>query len=55
MNYEEFKQIEDAKRDTKMREMQFKANKYYNEGLWDAVKWNPFKWWAFVVFKKPVS
>lgn len=52
MTYEEFKQAQDIKFEKMRVNMQKKANAAYNEGLWNAVKWNPFKWWMFFVLKR---
>lgn len=53
MMYEEFKAQEDLKREQLMIELQRKADDAYNRGLWGAVKWNPLKWWVFLVFRRP--
>ena len=37
----------------KRREAQRLANIAYNHGLWESVKWNPFKWHVFLLFKRP--
>lgn len=54
MEYKEFKKKEDAKRAAMYAEAKTKANKAYNKGLWNAVKWSPFKWWAYAVYMREV-
>ena len=54
MTYEEFKQREDAKWEKRRLELERRGNEAYNEGLWNAVRWNPFKWWIFLTYRKEI-
>jgi hypothetical protein len=54
MLYEEFKARADIEWEKKRQEMQRKGNIAYNKGLWDAIKWNPFKWYAYLIFKRAI-
>lgn len=54
MTYEEFKKEEDIKWSLHRQELERRGNKAYNDGLWDAVKWNPFKWWGFFVYRREI-
>jgi hypothetical protein len=52
MIYEEFQQAEDIKRAKQVQEAERIGAKAYNDGLWNAVKWNPFKWPIYLMYKR---
>lgn len=52
MTYEEFVKREDIKREERRIKLTRKGNQAYNEGLWKAVRWNPFNWWVYMVYRR---
>ena len=55
MTYAEFKYQKDLEWAAMREEAQNKQNIAYNQGLWGAVKYNPFKWWGFVAYARPIK
>jgi len=38
-----------------MRREEAIGNAAYNRGLWSAVKWNPLKWWGYLLYSRPTT
>lgn len=52
MTYEEFKYKEDKRWALERVKLNKRADIAYNKGLWDSVKFNPFRWHVYLLLKR---
>ena len=50
VKYELFKKKMDKDLNTKREAWKIKADEAYNDGLWNSVKYSPYKWFIFALF-----